>query len=111
MRQGATFPKLVGLWLQTDLLGWEMSPSKGQAPDKGTAVSHHSQDPAAVGGAGLGGKEDLGGCQQPPLQFCSLVWDNIITHVQHMFCSRGQELCLVLLMLSLQSLVKPVMNR
>ena len=88
-----------------------MSPSKGQAPDKGAAVSHHSQAPAAVGGAGLGGKEDLGGCQQPPLQFCSLVWDNIITHVQHMFCSRGQELCPVLLMLSLQSLVKPVMNK
>lgn len=80
-----------------------MSPSKGQAPEKGAAVSHHSQEDRG---------EVRGGCQQPSLQLCSPVWDNIITHTQHMlFCAWGQDLRLILLMLSLQSLVKPVMNK
>lgn len=101
MRQGATFPKLVGLGYRLIYWGWEMSLCKGQAPEKGAAVSHHSQAPVAVGGAMPGGKRTVGaGAGMSAALTAALlpVWDNIITHRQHMlFCAGGQDLRLILL--------------
>lgn len=112
-RQGATFPKLVGLGCGLDLLGVgeQGQICKKSAPEKGAVVSHHSQASSSCGRAmplgETGGRG--GGRMQRALTAALLpVWDNIITHTgaTHVIPAGAGPEALILLMLSLQSLVK-----
>lgn len=60
MRQGATFPMLAGLWLQTDLLGVGEVTFQGSSSREQSSCESSQPSPSSCGRGMPGWEEDLG---------------------------------------------------